>query len=610
MLDGYRSQKAEIMIYTRTPVEGAYPSHLAYSAHFAISRDQRHFQALNRNYGILFASATVGADDTIHEKGLKRPWLFCSAEGKFGIIAIRVNADGSQDEESKGKVLIWSSLDLCRFDEIGLLDLGRDTHVVEVMCLYDRSAQEYHIQWRDAEGNTYQNAIHDLRNAGSMSPARATGSAFCPTTAPGPEGSVNGSITEIDAQLCDLLEQRWTPVHNVAVQVPDTILAPSAADLAAIPAVAVYSDGSTALKRVQWDIGAIDFGKPGIYELRGAVLNERYIFPLASGYADPDILKLGGKYYFAATNDNTNDVGFYVREADTVDGLFAKDAEEHLILGSDETRGFSKCFWAPEFHWIGGSLYILCALGGDGWGPQCYLMRLKEGGRITDPDSWEEPVRVQKADGSWLADDGITLDMTYLKAGGVSYVVWSYRRNIFTSLDSGSMLYIATINDDAPWKLTCKPSLLSRPLFGWENIDHTINNEGPYAIVTNDTVFLTYSGGAAGGYSYALGLLTAKADDDLTKPECWTKSCTPVLSHYSIENEYGPGHNSFFVNARGDLMIAYHAQKTPAGTPRCVGIRRVHFKLGGAPVFDLSPERDLDPKYTVINTNIWVSQRI
>ena len=48
-----------------------------------------------------------------------------------------------------------------------------------------------------------------------------------------------------------------------------------------------------------------------------------------------------------------------------------------------------------------------------------------------------------------------------------------------------------------------------------ENNENTINNEGPYAIVTDEYVYLTYSGGAAGGYTYVLGLLTIRKDQDI-----------------------------------------------------------------------------------------------
>jgi len=136
-------------------------------------------------------------------------------------------------------------------------------------------------------------------------------------------------------------------------------------------------------------------------------------------------------------------------------------------------------------------------------------------GRITDPDGWENPVRVVRKDGKPLADTAITLDMTYIGARSGSYVVWSYRERIGTLLDSGSMLYIASIDEREPWRLTSEPILLTRPLLGWENVSGTINNEGPYAFLRDGKVFLAYSGGSANRYTYALGLLTAESADDL-----------------------------------------------------------------------------------------------
>lgn len=151
-----------------------------------------------------------------------------------------------------------------------------------------------------------------------------------------------------------------------------------------------------------------------------------------------------------------------------------------------------------------------------------------------------------RKDGSALCADGITLDMTYLKAGDVSYMVWSYRRYIGTDRDTGSMLYIAQANEEEPGRLASDPVLLSRPLYGWENVDGTINNEGPHAFVWENTVYLTYSGGAANAYTYAVGLFTAKVGTDLLERSNWKKKNVPVLSFYSVEGEFGPGHNSFF----------------------------------------------------------------
>ena len=242
---------------------------------------------------------------------------------------------------------------------------------------------------------------------------------------------------------------------------------------------------------------------------------------------------------------------------------------------------------------IGGELYILFAVSGHEWGPQCHMMKKKKAGRITDPDGWENPVRVVRKDGSPLADTAITLDMTYIGARSGSYVVWSYREHIGTPLDSGSMLYIASIDEREPWRLTSEPVLLTRPLFGWENVAETINNEGPYAFLRDGKVFLTYSGGSANRYTYALGLLTANSDSDLLDLRSWSKSMTPVLTFYSVDGEYGPGHNSFFTGSDGELMIAYHAETSLTGTLRCDGIRRVHFRPDGMPYFGLSASEDL-----------------
>lgn len=310
----------------------------------------------------------------------------------------------------------------------------------------------------------------------------------------------------------------------------------------------------------------------------------KYRFPLAKGYGDPVIFHWKGKWYFISTSDNTHDVGIYVREADSVPELFVPGVTEHLILPYDEERALIQTFWAPEFHVIGGELYILFAVSGKQWGPQCHLMKLKENGTITDPESWENPVRVLRKDGSSLAGEAITLDMTYFKAGRGSYVAWSYREHIGRPEDTGSMIYIASIDENEPWKLTSDPVLLSRPLFGWENLEGTINNEAPYTFIRNGKVYLTYSGGSANSYTYAVGLFTADQDADLLDINSWTKSISPILTFYSVE-EYGPGHNSFFRDENDNLMIAYHGEMDIHEHLRCDMIRSVRFKDDGTPYF-------------------------
>lgn len=546
----YEEERATLLAYTRNVSPEDYPEGLAYSVHLAYSRDGERYHALNGNYGILFAEAEISKEDTIVPKGVKNPRILQLPQGGFGILADRVREDGG--EEDKEISLFWKTLDFREFAPAAALE--RKGEEWESLRAWGGFSQESYL----VEGET-----------------------------------VTGYAIMISAALCDRIAQRWTQIHNTEIRLPRAVCVSGEEQLQAVKAQAVYSDGSTVCKRVLWDAEGIDWRLPGVYHVKGRICSREFPFPLLRGYGDPVVFSWEGKWYFLGTNDNVNDIGIYVREADSVEALFG--AQEHLILGVDEEKGFVQTFWAPEFHVIGGELYILFAVGGRVWGPQCHLMRLKRGGQITEAGDWEEPVKAVRMDGSPLSPDGITLDMTYLKAGGNSYMVWSYRRWIGTPKDTGSMLYIARVEETAPWRLAGEPVLLSRPLFGWENVSGTINNEGPHGFTKDGRVYLAYSGGAANGYTYVLGLLTADEDQDLTDVRMWRKSGSPVLSYRSVEGEYGPGHHSFFVDEDGSLMIAYHGETELKSHLRCDGIRRVHFDIQGEPVFDMSAERDLNP---------------
>ena len=121
----------------------------------------------------------------------------------------------------------------------------------------------------------------------------------------------------------------------------------------------------------------------------------------------------------------------------------------------------------------------------------------------------------------------------------------------------------------------------------------TINNEGPHGFVYNGRVYLTYSGGAANGYTYALGLLTADEKADLTDPRVWTKSKTPVLSFYSVKGHYGPG----------------HAEERMDSNLRCDAVRRVHFGRDGEPVFDLDPKQDPAPGLRRVEVTVTIEPK-
>ena len=531
--EAWQDDLAVIRVYTRPVSAESYPEGLARSVHLAFEAEDTGIVPFNKNYGILFAEGRVSDTNTIVPAGVRNPGIFRTEDGMIFICAERVYENGRPDEAAAGKLLLWKTRDLIDFEFSGLMD------------------------------------------ADAL-----------------PPGHTSGSLT-VSRALAENALKRWSPVVHTGTSVPEAIRAKNMEDLNRVPALLRYSDFSVREKKIRWDPASVRFGSPGVFTAQGTVSQQSFRFPLAEGYGDPVLFRWEGKWYYISTNDNLDDIGLWVRESDSVEGLFTKEITEHLILPFSPERGFEQTFWAPEFHVIGGELYILFAVSGHAWGPQCHMMKKKKGGRITDPDAWENPVRVVRKDGKPLADTAITLDMTYLCAQSGSYVIWSYREHIGTPLDSGSMLYIASVDEREPWRLTSDPVLLTRPLLGWENVAGTINNEGPNSFQRDGKIFVTYSGGSANAYTYALGLLTADARSDLLDLRSWTKGITPVLTFCSVDGEYGPGHNSFFVNGDGELMIAYHAETGLTESLRCDGIRRVHFRPDGTPYFGLSASEDL-----------------
>ena len=596
---------AFLCAYTRKPRPGRYPAGLAHSLHLAWSLDGRHFTALHQNCGVLFAQGEILANDTILPKGLSAPWLFHIAGEGCGIAAVPVKEDGGVDVQDFGRVWVWKTRDFLRFEGPCSIFLPVREAVAAIQIRYEELQKIYHVLWMNEKGDAYSASAHSLSGLANAAAEPAVWEA-APLPEDLPEDAVAGSCIEIGRPLMEQICGALDRMQAVSVCFPDMVAVAEEQDLCRVKAQVLYSDGSSMQRTVEWNLSQLDFEKSGVYPVRGVVRRPFTGFPLARGFADPVVFPWNGKYYFISTNDNTDCVGLFIREAESVEALFSPDTPLHEILSYAPEKGFVQTFWAPELHEIGGQLYILFAVGGEVWGPQCHMMRLKPGGRLCFPDDRETPVRVCLPDGSPLGADGITLDMSYIKAGAGSYLVWSYRRHIGSPLDTGSMLYIAKADERMPWRLAGKPALLSRPLFGWENCEHTINNEGPYAFLRNGRVYLCYSGGAADSYSYAVGLLTADAQADLDDPSVWDKACAPVISYTSVDGEYGPGHASFFTDEDGNLMIAYHAVEGFDRHVRCTGIRRIHFDIQGRPVFDLSAGRDLDESLCRVETRVKV----
>ncbi len=580
-----------VLCYTRLPQEEAiYAPKLANSMHLGFSEDGRYYKDLNHNSGVLFAKATEREDGTLNAKSLKNPYLFHMPDGSFGVIAIRTEAYGENDAESKGKALVFTTRDLLQYKEIGLMDLKANTYVNDISCQYDKDEKAYLITWSDESGSYYNNMVGDITDlSGASNPQKAEGFQIEPVCA-GIEGIIQRNVIEVSQELAHRLVCRLTVPTNTKIELPECANVSSEDELKAIKATAIYSDGTKDVKLVDWDVTGVDFNKPGTYSVKGNVHQDHFVFPIATNRADPCIAKWQGKYYFIATNDADGNHSLYIREADTIPDLLK--AEEHLILDSVTYEEIGGLLWAPEFHIIEGELYLFHgATRGEFFYEESHVMKLRTGGNPTCKADWSKPQRVLKKDGSYLCEAGktISLDMTTFEIEGEYYVAWSQRQ--FLPVDLGAWIYLAKVDPQEPWKLICDPVVITKPDYGWAN-NHVFVDEGPYTIKKDNKIFMTFSS-ALVDETYVVGLLTADVNTDLLNPDSWTKTNYPLLTSRSIPGEYGPGHNAYVIDDNGTYWNTYHA-RPGVEAPRSSGIRRVHFDIDGYPVLDLPEYRDLN----------------
>ncbi|MCC3372027.1 family 43 glycosylhydrolase [Cohnella sp. REN36] len=580
-----------ILCYTReVQNEQIYAPKLAYSMHLAYSEDGKRYRPLNHNSGVLFALATENPNGSLSAKCLRHPYLFRMADGAYGVVAVRTEPDGGPDVSSRGSVLLFVTEDLLQYRELGLLNLKGDREIRDVKCEYDAANGNYIVHWSDGNGNAYRNVIADLASLnGASAPEPAEPFAVGGISAD-IEGIVPRNAISVTPEVAERLVRKLTVPTNIRNEVPERVVAQSEAELNAIRAIAVYSDGTKAEKPVDWRATEIDWNRPGTYRIAGRIRQDRFPFPVAPHRADPCIAKWNGKFYFIATNDADGNRSLSIREADTIPELIA--AEETPILNTEMYDHLKSFLWAPELHAIGGELYLFHAGStGEFIHIQSHVMKLKKGGNPVAASDWEAPVRVVRRDGSPLFEAGITLDMTVIQWKERVYAVWAQRQLVPDDL--GSWIYIAETNPGEPWKLRTDPVLLSRPEYGWAN-NRTFVDEGPFALITDRKIFLTIAGALVDA-TYCVGLLSADPEADLLDPANWIKRNYPLLTSRSVPGEYGPGHNSYVTDDDGVIWNVYHA-RTGIDEPRCSGLRRVHFAADGEPVLDLTEGRDVAPE--------------
>ena len=302
--------------------------------------------------------------------------------------------------------------------------------------------------------------------------------------------------------------------------------------------------------------------------------------PFIAQRADPYVLRQGDQWYFTASVPEYDRIA--LRRADSLEGLRA--AGETVVWRAHESGDMSQHIWAPELHFLDGAWYIYFAASrrDDIWALRPWVLRCEGDDPMKGP--WAECGMVKRADGDEFSFTDFSLDMTVFDHNGRRFCVWAEKVSVGRKI---SNLYIAEMAD--PLTLKTPQMLLTSPSYSWERHGFWVN-EGPAFVAHGDRVYLTFSASDTSP-AYCMGLLWADADADLMDIASWHKVNAPVYTTNLERGLLGPGHNTFFTDAAGEVCTSYHARQYDeiVGDPlydpnRHAYIMRVPFE-NGLPVF-------------------------
>lgn len=298
--------------------------------------------------------------------------------------------------------------------------------------------------------------------------------------------------------------------------------------------------------------------------------------------ADPYVYRhTDGSYYFTASVPAYDRI--VLRHSDTLEGLAR--AEEVTVWKKHDKGPMGAHIWAPELHRMDGKWYLYFA-GGDAenkWNIRPYVLECIE----DDPllGTWEEKGKMQAAEEDEFSFRNFSLDGTVFESGGRRYYVWAEKVGVGRQI---SNLYIGEM--ETPWKLKTVQVLLTTPDYDWERVGFWVN-EGPAVIKRDGRIFLTYSASDT-GVAYCMGMLTVEEKEDILDPQAWKKERRPVLASDAGRGIFGPGHNSFTKDEKGNDVMVYHArtEKEIQGDPlynpnRHAMLMRIGWDQEGRPHF-------------------------
>lgn len=610
--------------------------------YYAISKDGKTYDALNNNKAVLSPSGCYK---------MGSPSIFRKNDGTYGLIA---SIDNSTEE-----VMLFDSEDLVYYENQRVIRLnGEGISVINPVVEYDSATSVYKIRWEGSDGKSYVNESKDLSE---VSEPTETNYSKAQVSGILPEYAVmeEASVFELTKSEYERIYNKYSKLHSISVDIKDMsvgvgqkIELPDKVDV-------VYSDGSKTPMGIKWNTEGIDLNNPaqGEYVINGTIQTETaYNSPLAECRADPYAVYDDEKdmYYFTGsymTERSASGGGAYqyivLRQSKTINGI--TDAEEAIVWKDSTLPDGTKVtgwYWAPEIHKIGGKWRIIALASvkepGDkeSSGKQCIFTC--NGDDLMESGNWEYTGYIHNTTDNKSVG---SFDTTYFEYDGQGYYVTPKSSGIWiTTVDPKDPLY--------PTGPLVQLSAADRAFetnngsgkAGYNNMTNGLVGQGiqeaSAVLIHDDKIFVVYAGCTI-DMMYCVCILYADINSDFMDASSWKKYPYPILSTQDLtktikaadyeavdgttevtghgdtglimgsegeyEGTFGPGHNSFTVDANGNPVIIYHARDWKDSYPGATGSDKyglvdpgrhayaanVIFDADGFPVCNLTSEEYL-----------------
>ncbi len=646
-----------LTVYSTTTNFYAYTANIeqeTQSVYFAVSKDGKNFEVLNNGGGVIFSSNTEGT------LCIKDPKVY-KDDGKFVVVApdataskgihIFTSEDGvNYTDDTLVSETAYTSLALKKTDFTLMLDGENILETDENITLGNA------VELTEEEYTYIVNKLGTVVNTG----LEALDTWNVKTTDTVTEEALSKQYPSVNATYSDGSTQKfnidWSgALSNVDLTKEGTYTVTGKVDQTKYLNNLKELNGSTLPEDDPANVGdeADNYDEESKTNYYDAT---KYV----EGMADPCIYwdEQTGYYYMTGSyfpedgdeideKDSLNQYDRVVlRRAKTLEGLQNRSAQVTIWKvgnqgyddnGKWQTKGY-RYIWAPEIHRVGDYwvIYFTESHSSNAYDIYCHALILD--GSV---DPYETALTSSDGESEWLDykmcvsssqysdpfSTAFCLDMTYFKdeVNEKSYVIWAGKPTAAYQ-GNNTDLFIATVDENEPWKITSNAIRVTKADYGWERVRYCVN-EGATVLQKDGKIFMCYSASGTGS-EYAIGMCSAENGADLLDAASWTKSPYPLLTSRDVDGEEGPGHNSFTVDKDGNVIFVYHARPTSHNDQHCgwdgssstynsdplndpcrhARLKRVHWAADGTPILKMTYEEELTEANSTVTATIVVTK--